>query len=110
MGGTLHRVAGSVLLSLDGVGVLGIGGQDGFLLPAHHQDHVLRRQKIQPGQDVVEQGLPVGQPHHLGQIHALCLEPGALSGGQHQRLYLVIHAHSPSCWISVRSHSWGSRR
>ena len=30
--------------------------------------------------------------------------------GQHQRLYLVIHVHSPSCWISVRSHSWGSRR
>ena len=49
VGGALHRVSSAVLLGLNGVGILGIGSQDCFLLPAYHQDHVLRGQKVQPG-------------------------------------------------------------
>ena len=73
------------------MGVLGEGLQHLLLLPAHHQNDILRGEEGQSPQHIVEQGVAVRLAHDLGQVDALGLQTGALAGGQHQGLYIMIH-------------------
>lgn len=91
MGGALDGVAGALLNLLDGVGIAGEDGGHLVLHPAHHQDGVLGGEKGKGVQHIGQQGPACGLAQHLGQVHPLGVQAGALAGGQHQGLEGNFH-------------------
>ena len=93
--GALHRVAGALLGLLHGVGVLRVGRQHLLPLVAHHQHHVLLLQEGQLLQHIAQQGAARRLPQHLGQIHPLGAQAGALARRQNHRLDSILHGIQP---------------
>jgi len=88
-------VAGALLGLLHGVGVLRVGRQHLFPLVTHHQHYVLLLQKGQLLQHIAQQGAARRLPQHLGQIHPLGAQAGALARRQNHRLDSILHGIQP---------------
>ena len=87
--GTHDRVAGAQLLVLYHSGIGGECRRHHFFLIPHHQHGVLHREEIQLSQHIVEQGLPAGKAHDLGQVTAVGTHSGAFSGGQYDCFQII---------------------